>query len=771
MNKIAFILAFLTLIGYLVSINSASFYMLKGFQNALFLNVSPQSFTLTYPINSIATTTINVYATYIPYNDFGNASVYLNNQNAVLSGINGSTFLGNLSFIPFENGILVPKYTLSGNTYKTLAFYYNTATTSCSGSCSTTSNSGYSGFPFRVKTYTDTLQNNYEFVYFSFLNYNLTTTQVQTIPAQPNNNTNTAGTFKVSFDNLPIPYFLLTAPNTSYLNLTYYRGTGIISRQIQAVYSNNNALLIGNSNVYKQNTAVDNGLLLNPSGFVWLGYLNMPLYYYNYNITNASTKSSVHIGLYYSTYNYILNILMPNTQKVYSSPNYFYYLIPAYAQANVIAQTTQQQNITNLPNFEYQFTLTNINWTMRPSDWLNWSGGYNIHNFNPANATQNPSFKTSYLLFTLPAYPCLKSANGQYGNIQAFGYGSTNLGMINVSQFQVVNNEVYYVMPNQTQKGIQYQNATIYICSPIQNAPSQLRNNNFVIYSFSGSGSSTPNVYIKPLLNAIIFIKPTLFYGNEYIDGSSNFAGWNQQVKILAQQLQAISSSVSTTPASVKILANSPLYILNNLYFSSTYAEEWPQFWFNDGSAITTALLNPSSTANPVYISNSTATTSISFQDLDSYNLNISLPYNATAQVVNYFTTKYTQGPLEPVATTSSSSNSNGVSNPVILPTSPKLNLSITNTTLTNNLNNLKQEFSKNVVLYGMNIPLGLIYIVDLFLIIALAIFSKHEGAFIIALAIFWFSGLLFIQQLIIASIIIIAYATYRLEGIFHKEG
>jgi len=760
MNKIAFLLAFLTLIGYLVSQNYASFYMLKGFQNALYLNVSPQSFTLTYPINSIATTTINVYAAYIPYNAFGNASVYLQSlNNIMLSGINGSTFLGNLSFIPYQNGILIPKYTLSGNTYKTLAFYYN-------------GNAGYSKYPWFVKSYIDSLQNNYEFVYFSFLNYNLTTTQAQTIPAQPNNNTNTGGTFKVSFDNLPIPYFLLTAPNTSYLNLTYYRGTGIISRQIQAIYSNSNALLIGNSNVYKQNAVVDNGLLLNPSGFVWLGYLNMPLYYYNYNITNASTKNSVPIGLYYSTYNYILNILMPNTQKVYSSPNYFYYLIPAYANANVIAQATAQQNVTNLPNFEYQFTLTNINWTMRPSDWLNWSGGYTIHNFNPANTTQNPSFKTSYLLFTLPAYPCLQSANGQYGNIQAFGYsGSTNLGMINVSQFMVSNNKVYYVMPNQTQKGIQYQNATIYICSPIQNAPSQLRNNNFVIYSFSGSGSSTPNVYIKPLLNAIIFIKPTLFYGNEYIDGSSNFAGWNQQVKILAQQLQAISSSVSTTPASVKILANSPLYILNNLFFSSSTLgnTEYPQFWFNDGLAITTAQIvqtNPS----PMYISNSTVTTSIGFYALTSYNLNISLPYNATATIVNYFTTKYTQGQLEPVATTSSSSSS-GVSNPVILPTSPKLNLSITNTTLTNNLNNLKQEFSKNVVLYGMNIPLGLIYIVDLFLIVALAIFSKHEGAFIIALAIFWFSGLLFIQQLVIASIITIAYATYKLEGIFHKSG
>jgi len=759
-NKIAFLLGFLMLLGYLNSINSASFYMLKGFQNALYLNVSPQSFTLTYPINSIATTTINVYATYIPYNAFGNASAFLQGlNNIMLSGINGSTFLGNLSFIPYQNGILIPKYTLSGNTYKTLAFYYN-------------GNAGYSGFPWRLKTYTDNLQNNYEFVYFSFLNYNLTKTQAQTIPAQPNNNTNTGGTFKVNFNNLPIPYFLLTAPNTSYLNLTYYRGTGIVARQIQALYSNSNALLIGNSNVYKQQAVVDNGLLLNPNGNIWLGYLNMPLYYYNYNITNASTTSSVGIGLYYSNYNYILNILMPNTQKVYSSPNYFYYLVPAYANANVIAQATQKQNITNLPNFEYQFNLTNINWTMRVSDWLNWGGGYNTNAFNNPNIS-NPSIKTSYVMFSLPAYPCLKSANGQYGNIQAFGYqGSTNLGMINVSQFQVKNNVVYYAMPNITTKGLAYQNATIYICSPIQNAPSQLRNNNFIRYVFYGSGNATAKSYsiinetnTFANLNDIIFISPNLFYGSELI-GDYFYSyyggyGWNARTNIYSNKINFTQSGASAS-GSLNQLAN------NKIYISEIVGGCYPLL-FSNSEGLTQGNINGYS--GGLYLYNSTKSeplnSPLSCPGYTQYYFD--LPYNATATIVNYFTTKYTQGQLSPVATTSSSSSS-GVSNPVIIPTSPKLNLSITNTTLTNNLNNLKQQFSKQVVLYGMSMPLGLIYIIDLFLIIALAVFSKHDGAFIIALAIFWFSGLLFIQQLVIAAIITIAYATYRLEGIFHKE-
>jgi len=768
-NKIAFLLAFLTLLGYLVSQNYASFYMLKGFTNALYLNVSPQSFTLTYPINSIATTSINVYASYIPSNYFGNATwQVLNMYNVELSGINGSTFLGNISYIPLKDGILIPKTTLLGNTYKTLAVYYTPNLTS--------NKLGYKTYPYNSTTYLDTLQDNYMFIYDTFLNYKLVNTQYQTIPAQPNNNTNTAGTFKVSFDTLPIPYFLLTAPNTSYLNLTYYRGTGIIARQIQAVYSNSNALLIGNSNVYKQQAIVDNGLLLNPSGNIWLGYLNMPLYYYNYNITNVSTKNSVPIGLYYSNYNYILNILMPNTQKVYSSPNNFYYLIPAYANANVIAQASQQQNITNLPNFEYQFNLTNINWTMRPSDWLNWSGGYNIQKFNFSNTTQNPIIHTSYVIFTLPAYPCLKSANGQYGNIQAYGYqGSTNLGMINVSQFMVSNNKVYYVMPNQTQKGLQYQNATIYICSPIQNNPSQLRNNNFVVASYQGSGNTIPAKYKLSNTNYIVFINPTLFYGNESLSFNATGGGYYTNLTFYAQEI-SIKSSIAYGGGSPSL---SQLSANNKIYISASYGHGGnnPVVWTNTGADMITPQPIDICSYGCTQVGNwwdlYNATTETQFQGLGigtyTTSISLALPYNATAQVVNYFTIKYRMGNLTAVATTSSS-NSSGVSNPVIIPTSPKLNLSITNTTLTNNLNNLKQQFSKQVVLYGMNIPLGLIYIVDLFLIIALAIFSKHEGAFIIALAIFWFSGLLFIQQLIIASIITIAYATYRLEGIFHKE-
>jgi len=752
MNKIALLLAFLTLIGYLISQNYASFYMLKGFQNALYLNVSPQSFVLQYPINSIANTTINVYATYIPSSYFGNA---LNYGYIQFSGINGSTFLGNLSFIPYKDGFLIPKYTLLGNTYKTLALYYNGTKPAFTG--------------YYSKTYTDTLQNNYEFVYYSFYNYNLTKTQAETIPAQPNNNTNTGGTFQISFDNLPIPYFLIASPyGIDYYNLTYYRATGIIARQIIALHKffNTSISLIGNGKAFTQNiinTNYNGGLLLNPNGKIWLGYLNMPLYYYNYNITNASTINNVPPGLYYSNYNYILNIQMPNTQQVYSSPSYFYYLIPAYAQANIISQAAQQQNITNLPNFEYQFNLTNINWTMRITDWLNWSGGYNMRNFNILNATQNPSFHTSYLMFSLPAYPCLLSANGQYGNIQAYGYqGSTNLGRIPISQFQKQGNTIYYVMPNLTTKGLSYSNAVVYICSPNSNSPSQLSQSNFVIATYSGSGNAIAKTYSTSSinLNAIAFINPTLFYGNESINLYASSSGGPSYPYSLYIYPQEIYFNEEGNIYSLNQLANNKIYII---YYVNN--EGLSEIWGNNEALV----LNNGYGTFYMFNQSTNIYAGRMFYGPSNQQFNLNLPYNATATIVNYFTTKYTQGQLEPVTTTSSSSSS-GVSNPVILPSSPKLNLSITNTTLTNNLNNLKQEFSKNVVLYGMNIPLGLIYIIDLFLIIALAIFSKHEGAFIIALAIFWFSGLLFIQQLVIAAIITIAYATYRLEGIFHKE-
>jgi hypothetical protein len=454
---------------------------------------------------------------------------------------------------------------------------------------------------------------------------------------------------------------------------------------------------------------------------------------------------------------------MPNTQKVYSKPNYLYYLIPAYAQAQIITQASQQQNVSNLPNFEYQFNLTNINWTMRVSDWLNWSGGYSIKGF------YNPTIKTSYVVFSLPAYPCLQSADGSYGNIQAYGYqNDVNLGRIPISQFKKDGNTIYYVMPNLTTRGLAYSNAVVYICSPIQNAPSQLDSSlmsNFVIADFQGSGNASGITYTINNPRGIIFINPTLFYGNETISSESvNYP--SVFLNIYSQQIQIISGGSWNLNqlANNKIYITAPVSDFQGNYWGGIIALQL--FWSNNEAFDTT---NPNNIGfYAVY--NATMNITTDFLLGGYLYTSFRLPYDAHATIVNYFTTKYQMGNLTAVASPSNNNNGGGVSNPVILPTSPKLNLSITNTTLTNNLNNLKQQFNKQVVLYGMNIPLGLIYIIDLFLIIALAIFSKHEGAFIIALAIFWFSGLLFIQQLVIAAIITIAYATYRLEGIFHKE-
>jgi len=750
MNKRLNLLVFLTLLTYLISQSFASFYMLKGFTHAEYLNISASSFTITYPINSVATTTINVSATYLTYNQLGNASAYINDfNNIMLSGVNGSVFEGNLSFITFQNGILIPKYTLSGNTYKTLAIYWN--------------GNGYSGLPFKYQPYIDTLQDNYQFFYVSFLNYKITT-QSQTIPAQPNNQTNTGGTFQVSFD-VPIPYYLITSPNTTYLNLTYYRSTGIVARQIQAVYTNGNALLIGNGNVYKQQALIDNGLLLN-SNKIWLGYLNMPLYYYNYNITNASATSSVPIGLYYSNYNYILNILMPNTQKVYSHPNYFYSLIPAFNTANIITSNTTQ--VITLPKFEYQFNITNINWTMRPSDWLNWSGGYTLHNFTPQNTAQNPSFSTSYLMFSLPAYPCLQSSNGQYGNIQVFGMqGTTNLGQIPIAQWNVQNNRVYYIMPSKTSKGLTYTQALAYICTakPIQSQLNTTLASQFVIAKYTGSGkaSATNSTLGSGDANFIAFINPTLFYGNETLHSywyySSQYGSIWLNTYIYAQQISYSEFyEGSSAGGSFKQLANNKIYI---------FSMGEPNTWSNN-EAFTSQYKSGNQYIFSLFNSTKNNTSWVAWGNYQYTTF--ALPYNATATLVNYFTTKYVLGNLTGIATTSSS-NSSSVSNPVITPASPKLNLSITNSTIATNLANLKTTLNKSVVLYGITLPIGTIYIVLLLVIVALAVLSKSEGALIIALIVLWLTGLFFIPELIIAGIITLAYMTYRLEGLFKNRG
>ena len=767
-KKLGVLLMSLLLIGYITSINSASFYMLKGFTNAEYLNISANSFVLQYPINSVATTPINVYATYIPYNAFGNATTYLTNLKSImLSGINGSTFEGNLSFIPYQNGILVPEYTLQGSAYKTLAFYYNTNYNNV--------NIGYSYYtnpPFVLKLFNDTLQNNYRFIYLDFKT-GLDTSNLfnaQTIPAQPNNATNTAGNFKVSFNQLnAYPYFLITTPNTTYTNLTYYRGTGVVARQITALYTNSVANLLGNKIGFSIYNTSNNGLLLAPNSQIWLGYLDMPLYYTNYTLHDGATTSSVNLGLYYTNYNYILNILMPNTQKVYSTPSNFYFLIPAYATANaVLVATNTTTPPPSLPLFEYQFNLTNINWTMQPSAWLNWSGGYNIHNFNTLNTTQNPSFTTKYLMFSLPAYPCLQTTDGNYGAIQVYAYrGNTNLGRVPIAEWQKQGNSVYYVMPNTTTKGLTYSNAVAYICTP-QPIQSQLNSSlaaQFVIAKDSGSGNANPNQYLTSQTDGVLFVNPKLFYGNEY------FSLWDTDSAIQYSMVKAQSLSLNgsaaynpSTSTYVKILANYPLYI--------TYARQaWTgayvgELWFGGGMVNLPSYIAEYSNF-PVFASNSTATKSYTWlSNILGVSLNVSLPYNASMTLVNYFTTKYAMGNLSAITTTSSN-NSSGVSNPVITPSSPKLNLTITNSTIAANIATLNSQFNKSVALFGVNVPLGAVYIIVLIMIIVLALVAKTEGAVPLVLAVMWFAGLIFMQELIIAAIITLVYATYKAEGLF----
>jgi len=754
MKKISILLLSLLLIGYLINTSAASFYMLKGFTNAQYINVSANSFEIQYPINSVATTTINVSATFISDNALGNAAAYINYEPFImLAGINGSTFEGNLSFIPYQDGILIPKLTLQGNTYKTLAFYYNTSYTLPIPFYMNTygAGAGYKSQPFKMTNYTDTLQNNYQFTYYSFLNYTSTSINNQTIPTQPNNYTSTGGDMRVSFNQLSIPYYLITSPNTTYVNLTYYKNTPFSERQISALYSNGAANLIANNKITASvSNTIDSGILLAPQSKIWLGYLNMPLYYTNYTLYNNGAAYTTPTGLYVVGNNYVLNIVMPNTHTVYASPSNFYLLVPAFSIANaVVSNTTTITPQPSLPKFEYQFNLTNINFTMQPSYWLNWSGGYAIKGFS------NPNLATSYLMFSLPAYPCLKTIGGNYGAIQVFGYsGSTNEGQIPIAQWQVQNNRVYYVMPSKTTKGLTYTQAEAYICTATPSL-SQLNTtlaSQFVIAKYTGSGKAAATNYTLGNNEAeyIAFINPTLFYGNETIHsywyGVGAVAYWTNTY-IYAQTISYNQFSAGYSySGTLNQLANNKIYI---------FSMSSPNIWSNNEAFA------------GLYIFNSTKNISLQgYANVGYQYTTFSLAYNATATLVNFFTTRYNMSALTGIPTTSSS-NSSGVSNPVITPTSPKLNLSITNSTIAANLATLNTKFKTSIVLFGVYMPLGVVYIIVLILIIVLALVSRTEGAVPLVLAVLWFAGLIFLEELIIAAIITLVYATYKAEGMF----
>ena len=119
-----------------------------------------------------------------------------------------------------------------------------------------------------------------------------------------------------------------------------------------------------------------------------------------------------------------------------------------------------------------------------------------------------------------------------------------------------------------------------YICSPIQNNPSQLRNVNFVVNTFYGSGNATAKSYSNHLptnFKGVLFINPTLFYGNEFFEFYFSGSGNIVYIDLKAQQFIASSfvNGYQNTPANVSILANSPLYVIYNANGSQIAPEIW----------------------------------------------------------------------------------------------------------------------------------------------------------------------------------------------------
>ena len=211
-------------------------------------------------------------------------------------------------------------------------------------------------------------------------------------------------------------------------------------------------------------------------------------------------------------------------------------------------------------------------------------------------------------------------------------------------------------MPNLTTKGLAYQNATIYICNPNLTA-SQLRNVNFVVASYQGSDNTIPAKYKLSDTNYIIFVDPTLFYENESLSFNATTGGvYFTNLTFYAQKI-SVKSSIAYGGGSPSL---SQLSANNKIYISASYGHGGndPIVWTNTGAdMITPQVIDVCSTYICTSVGNwwdlYNATTETQFQGLGigtyTTSISLALPFNATATIVNYFTTKYTQSAIQPV--------------------------------------------------------------------------------------------------------------------------
>ncbi|MGC8588543.1 MAG: hypothetical protein ACP5LI_05945 [Hydrogenobaculum sp.] len=121
----AFTLAFLLLLGYLVSANFAFTPYAINYKNYAIVNFTSSAFALPIQISNTLTLNAPTAYTYINASAINATLARTPYQYLLFQGYNASGLVGNVLALPFHSGYLIPNTTTNGKPYKSLVVFWN----------------------------------------------------------------------------------------------------------------------------------------------------------------------------------------------------------------------------------------------------------------------------------------------------------------------------------------------------------------------------------------------------------------------------------------------------------------------------------------------------------------------------------------------------------------------------------------------------------------------------------------------------------------------
>ncbi len=754
-------------------------YNYTNMANYVLYNITSNTFkTQTIIGNTILT--LPVAYTYIPFNTTLSAIPF---QYIAFAGLNSTgNFIGNITAYPYENGAIVANTTQNGKPYTYIALYYKQFILQPTYLNKTLQ---------QIKEYSDIDVDNYE----ALITYNITLAQ-KPILTITGNGANTKHYLSFYFNDFKIPYLLYansTALNTLINATLFWYPSTPTSIKATEIIANNTKASINSLNTYYKNSVsvfANNALSLYMSPLTastaYMVLNNGAYQANNYTIANSSLILPSARGVFFSLYNFNLNLYAPNDTTLvnYLNPPMKYVLLPAFStnavvfvSANTITNprllnTSQSTSAVDSGNgwhhyFAYRESINITNWNYTFTSYYD-------------NGYHNLTFKNlKYAVITIPYY--FQMGNWSSGwQIGIEGYNpSSNLDLGSVP-FAVLSNTtstITLVLLNKTNESYTYNFAYIewgnkYAGTGLQVVNTGYNNQSIkkIYMPFNFSAGSTLKTfyisnYVNTTTNSSIFVNFTnplnsqsciyiwsgpLTYQYAYGVGFAYYYIRDWQVIPLLDGVTYYNPYWAT---------DKTFYVVDNARSSPTYIQS--AHGLAEG---------PETYGGPeyAYIANATQ----EYQETINYNETtyayINITYNsgylyrpATHSFTLNSTIQYYQS-----STSSSSTPIKHTPQPIGSPFS----INITNATLnTSNIATIVKNngLNQSITLMGVKTNSLVFLFLDIIFIILIFAFGSHEGIAIFGLIGLWLMGILpmSITNLILASLITLLYIASKIPS------